>query len=252
MRAAPRVSVVTPAYNCQATLEAAVASVRAQTMPDWEMLIVDDGSTDGTAALARRLAAEDARIKPLLGAANAGPAAARNRGIEAAEGACVAFLDADDTWMPDKLERQLAALESAGADVCYCGYGFMDENGRACRPPYRVPPVIDYKGMLVRNVFSCTTVLIRRQALGARRFDGSFAHEDYALWLRLMRDGCTAVGIPEPLAMYRAGGRNQNKGHAVVNRWRVYRRGEGMAPPKAAWYLLRYALASLVKYGKKQ
>ena len=121
--------MVTPVWNAAATLAATIASVRAQTEPDWEMLIVDDGSTDGSRALAARLAARPAH--PAAGARpNRGPAAARNEGIRAARGRFIAFLDADDLWQPEKLEVQLGYMADTGAPLVFSAYRRIDAAGR--------------------------------------------------------------------------------------------------------------------------
>src|SRR5688572_9571182 len=105
----PRVSVITPAYNAARFLRDTIASVRSQTTSDWELIIVDDGSTDETVAIVERYALEDPRIR-LLRQANAGPSAARNHGMRAARGPFFAFLDSDDQWLPQFLEHQLAVF----------------------------------------------------------------------------------------------------------------------------------------------
>jgi len=125
----PSVSIVVATYNQAGFLTEAVASVRAQTFADWELLVVDDGSTDDTAAVAARFRDDD-RLRYLPGA-HAERAVARNRGVAAATGDLVAFLDADDLWRPEKLARQVAALAAApGAGACYTASRFVDRDGR--------------------------------------------------------------------------------------------------------------------------
>lgn len=110
----PEISVLMPAYNAERYIEAAIRSLEEQTVEKWELIVVDDCSTDGTAQLLRRLAAEDPRIRPIFSAENRGAAASRNLALEQCRGSYVALLDADDLWRPRKLERQLALAEKTG------------------------------------------------------------------------------------------------------------------------------------------
>ncbi len=156
--ARPAVSVVTPVRDAAATLAAAVASVRAQSFPDWEMLLVDDGSTDGSRALAERLAAREPRLRLLGGDGPRGAAAARNAAIRAARGRFLAVLDADDLWRPEKLEAQLAFVEKTGCPLVFSAYRRMDEAGRplgVVRPPQRVT----HATLLHGNSNGCQTAL---------------------------------------------------------------------------------------------
>lgn len=249
MSGGPRVSVVMPAYNCAGTIGAAVRSVQGQSFAGWELLVADDGSKDDTPARVAALAAEDGRVRLLPARENGGPAAARNRAIGAAAGEIVAFLDADDVWEPEKLEAQLALMEGTGCGLCYTAYGFIGLDGAPEGGVYQVPQTVDYEGLLRENVMGLSTVALRREALGDARFDARFAHEDYALWLGLLRGGVAARGINRPLVRYRRGGRSANKLKAARDRWAVYRQGEGLPPGKALYYLGCYAKAALRKYG---
>ena len=123
---APLVSVVMPAYNADKFIEAAVRSVQTQTFPDWELILVDDCSTDGTADRIRALAAEDGRLRPVFSAENHGTAESRNLAFSYCRGDYVALLDADDLWRPEKLARQLLLAKETGADILYCSYGMID------------------------------------------------------------------------------------------------------------------------------
>ena len=134
----PLVTVVTPVWNAAATLAEAVASVGAQTLPSWELILVDDASTDGSREIARRLAAEEPRIRLIERAENGGAAAARNDAIRAARGRLVAFLDADDRWHPEKLARQAAFMAARGHPLVYSAYRRIAADGRplgVVRPP---------------------------------------------------------------------------------------------------------------------
>ena len=135
----PLVTIVMPAYNAGATISAAVESVRAQTVSDWELVIVNDGSTDETASLCDTMAAEDPRIR-VLHKANAGVSAARNDGMDAAAGEWIAFLDADDLYEPEYLETLLTARSRSGADSAACGFSYLWPDGRLESAPAPMPP----------------------------------------------------------------------------------------------------------------
>ena len=246
----PAVSVVMPVYNAEKTLREAVSSVCAQTEQDWELLLVDDASTDGSASLAETLAGEDGRIRLLRNPRNLGVAETRNRGIAEARGEFVALLDSDDRWRPEKLRCQLALARESGADLLYCSYGLIDAEGKPCCADFLVPSVTDWEKMLVRSVISCSTAMIRRELLLQHPFQSIYAHEDYVLWLELLRDGCRAVGCPEVLADYRvsADSRSGNKLRSALGRWTVYRRYLHLPFFRSVSLLQRYAFAALHKY----
>lgn len=140
---APLVSVIMPAYNSERFIEQAVRSVRMQTMQRWEMIIVDDCSTDKTAEQIKRLAAEDPRIIPVYSESNHGAAESRNIALRQCRGEFVALLDADDVWHPQKLERELERARETDADLVYSSYAMIDEQGTRCFPilSWKSPPI---------------------------------------------------------------------------------------------------------------
>lgn len=249
----PLVSVIMPAYNTERYIEAAVRSVMAQTVTDWELLVLDDCSVDSTCAIAGRLAAEDPRIRLLRGGQNSGVAAVRNWGLTQCRGAYIAFLDSDDLWHPDKLERQLRLMESTGADLCYSAYAIINGAGERVGQPYLVPGRVDFEALLRENVIGCSTVVLRRQTAGNYRFCTDFYHEDYILWLQLLRDGRKAAGCVEILADWRyiPGSRSFNKLSSAKNRWRIYRKYLGLSIGKSIRCFAGYAAAGLKKYSSK-
>ncbi len=234
----PAVSVITPVWNAAATLEATVASLRAQTRGDWEMLLVDDGSTDGSSALAAALAAQEPRIRLLGGAVRRGPAAARNEGIRAARGRYVAFLDADDLWYPQKLARQIGYMEAAGAPFTFAAVRRIDEAGRPLGV-LNVPARVDHARLLKGNVIPCQTAVYDRQHYGAVEMPDLPRRQDYGLWLTLLARGGEAHGLPEVLADWRMrrGSLSANKLKAAGGTWRVYREVAGLGRGAAAWRL---------------
>ena len=234
----PRISVVTPVRDAEATLEAAVASVRAQTLGDWEMLLVDDGSRDGSAALAARLAAADDRLRLLGWAESRGPAAARNAGIRAARGRYVAFLDADDLWRPEKLAVQVGYMEATGAPFTFAAVRRIDQAGRPLGV-IAVPARVDHARLLRGNVIPCQTAAYDRLHYGAVEMPDLPRRQDYGLWLTLLARGGEAHGLPQVLADWRMrpGSLSSNKLVAAAATWRVYREVEGLGRMRSAYYL---------------
>lgn len=247
---APLVSVVMPAYNARHYIQDAICSLQEQTVKNWELLVVDDCSQDGTPQLLAQLAREDARIHPVYNEINRGAAASRNLALDRCTGEYIAFLDADDMWRPDKLARQLEKAEATGADIIYCSYAMVDASGRPCYPDFLVEETTDLDTMLGCNVFGCSTVLLRRDALADRRFRTGFYHEDYVLWLELLQAGCTAAGISDVLADYRIvdNSRSHDKAKSALHRWRIYRRYLNLPLGKSLSAFFRYAAGGLKKY----
>ncbi|MFL6334929.1 MAG: glycosyltransferase family 2 protein [Pyrinomonadaceae bacterium] len=206
------VSVIMPAYNSGRYLAESVRSVQAQTFGGWELVVVDDGSADDTGEVARRLAAADVRVR-YVRRPNGGQAAARNTGLGAARGALVAFLDADDLWLPEKLEAQLEVMERTGVDLVYTdGYFFSEEGAASEEERFHILPGEARGEELFRTLFTSNrigtlSVLVKREALDAvGLFDEDRTYqncEDYDLWLRLAKWGASFYGMEEKLMRYR-------------------------------------------------
>jgi len=244
----PLVSVVIPAYNSARTLEDCVRSVCAQTAADWEIVIVDDGSADGTAALSRGFGREDARIR-LISQGNAGTAAARARGVKESRGRWIAFLDADDRWLPEKLEAQLSLAGRTGAELLYTAAACIDPAGNETGRIFSAPPAIDFDRLLRGNAIVCSSVLIKRE--WAERFPMEHAelHEDYLCWLRVLRAGCLARGVTAPLTQYRISpsSKSGNKLRSAAMTWRTLRTA-GVPFARRCGCFLSYAAHGIRRY----
>ena len=245
----PLVSVIMPAYNAEKYIAEAIESVISQTYANWELFVLDDCSTDRTAEIAEGFAETDSRIRLLKNPQNMGVANTRNRGFDLARGEWIALLDSDDVWRSDKLEKQLALAKESGAEVIYCSYSMVDENGEHLSD-FIVPPKTTYDDMLKVSVLSCSTALMHRTVLSCHRFVTDYYHEDYVFWLELMRSGYSAAGCTEVLADYRIvkGSRSNDKLRAAKNRWLIYRKVEKMSFTKSANAFVSYALHGLGKY----
>lgn len=244
------VSVIMPAYNAAPYIEKAIRSVMAQTFPHWELLVIDDCSTDTTVSVVQTLMQEDARIQLIRCKCNQGVAAARNLGLDKCRGKYAALLDSDDIWHPEKLAKQLQLANEKHADIVYCSYQIMNENGCKICEDFLVPPQTDFQASLIQSVISCSTVVLSREIVDAYRFSTEFYHEDLALWLCLLKDGYRAYGVEDVLAGYRVmnGTRASNKFRTVLHRWKIYRQMLHFSLAKSSMLLFRYGLLGLKKY----
>ncbi len=245
---APTVSVITPAYNAAAFLPQHLACVQAQTWQDYEHIVVEDGSGDATADILRDAAAADPRIRAFF-QDNAGASVARNAALEQASGRFIAFLDADDLWLPHKLERQLAFMQRGGYAMTYHQYRTIDEHGDLLSTaPIWMPKHVDYRGYLRLNgTIGNLTVVIDRQQMGDFRMPEVGA-EDFALYLQLLKRH-PAYGLFEDLARHRvvAGSLSANKGDVIGAIWNIYRKQEGIGVLRSAAYMALYGARGVYK-----
>lgn len=249
----PLVSVIMPSYNAEAFLSAAIASVVGQTESRWELIIIDDCSTDRSFRIAQQWRSRDERITALRNEVNSGVARTRNRGIGMARGQYIAFLDSDDVWLPEKLERQIAKMREANAQICYCSYAIIGESGDPVRADYLVPTRARFRDILKENYMQCSAMVIRADIVKKIRFNPSYYHEDYVLGLDMLRAGYKAVGCREILLQWRylAHSRSFDKRKGAANRWRIYRSYLKLPFWQAAYCFTWYAAAGLRKYLRK-
>jgi glycosyltransferase involved in cell wall biosynthesis len=199
----PRVSVIVPTFNRAGLLRRSLDSIQMQSFPDWECLIVDDGSTDATPDLVASRAEADPRVRAIRIEHGGTPGRGRNAGIAGSRGEFVAFLDDDDEWKPGKLERQVSLFDAEpGAGLVFSRVErFGDEHGPW---PRVLPERPELRSLLASNFIACSTVIVRRSVIErAGLFDESLPlAQDFDLWLRILRRG-PIRGIPEVLARYR-------------------------------------------------
>lgn len=247
---APLASVIMPAYNAEAFIAEAISSVLAQSISDWELIVIDDCSSDKTYEIAMRLQQQDPRICVLRNDANSGVAKTRNRGIDLAKGKYVAFLDSDDIWLPEKLARQIDRIDSTGAELCYCSYAIIGSSGEKVRGDYLVRETARFEDILKENYIQCSAMLIRSDTVRKYMFNTEFFHEDYILGLDILKEGNTAAGCTEVLLKWRyiENSRSFNKKKSAVNRWRIYKEYLHLPLYKTGYLFVCYALAGLRKY----
>lgn len=250
----PVISVVIPAFKCEAYLPFALDSVLQQTLAVHEVLVIDDASPDGTGDLVRAYARRDARIQLLVNEHNLGVAASRNRGVASARGEWIAFLDADDIWAADKLACQMRLLMETQADLCYTGYRQISHEGAFIKVIH-VPDTVTYRQLLYGNVIGTSSVVIKKAWMDKHPMEREDLHEDYIAWLSILRAGAKAVGIDRPLWDYRLteSSKSRNKLKAARMTYGVYRH-MGIGRLAALRYFIPYAFKGVAKYapgGKK-
>ncbi|MGN0431382.1 MAG: glycosyltransferase family 2 protein [Lachnospiraceae bacterium] len=244
-----KVSIIVPVYNAEKYIEETVASVRAQTFKDWELLLVDDSSTDNTAQVLEEMLKKepDGRIR-ILSKENGGAARARNYGLAYATGRFVAFLDADDLWSSDKLEKQLAFMEEKQAAFSFTGYEFADENGRGTGKVVKVPETLVYKQALQNTTIFTSTVIFDTEKIKKENLEMPIIKsEDTALWFRVLRTGITAYGLNENLVRYRrvSGSLSSNKLEALRRIWNLYRKSEHLSVPYSIYNFVFWAIRAV-------
>jgi teichuronic acid biosynthesis glycosyltransferase TuaG len=241
-------SVIMPAYNAEKTITESVRSVLSQTFTDFELIITDDCSSDGTPDLCKGFAKEDRRVRMLRNAKNMGAAAARNLAINEARGEWIAFLDSDDLWLRDKLKLHLDFIEETGADISYTASAFIGAGGAKKDYILRAERKLTYGKLLCGNIMSCSSVMVRRSVMKNHPFKSGGIHEDYASWLSIVKETGAAYGLDEPLLIYRAS-RNSRSGRLIRSGMMSYRtyRAVGFGAVKAMFRTLRYIPHSLMK-----
>lgn len=252
------ISVVIPSYNSADTLFQAIDSVLCQTTKTpLEILVIDDNSTDETMEKMGRYGEND-RVRYIRNETNLGASASRNRGVKLAKGEYVAFLDADDYWAPEKLEKQERAMAKTGDVLCCTGREVIQEKTAETSRIFSVPEKITYRKLLRGNVIGCSSVLAKRSVLLEFPMEKDECHEDYLDWLRILKKYGTACGVNEPLLKYRLSttGKSGNKLHSAGMTYRVYRE-LGMGTMHSLCCFFCYAWNGVKKYygngaGKKR
>ncbi len=243
------VSIITPSHNTEKFIAGAMDSVIAQSYKDWEMIIVDDLSSDSSPGIIEAYAKKDPRIKLLKSEKRSGAAGARNRAIEAAKGRYIAFLDADDLWMPQKLEKQIAFMSRENLAFTYSSYQVIDENDELLTTFVTIPE-ISYESMLKTCSVGCLTAVYDIEKLGKMYMPILPTKEEYVLWLDIMKKIGRTKGITEPLASYRVGQTSvsSDKVNAATWQWKVYRDIEHLGLTKSLYYFVNYVYYGLKKY----
>lgn len=250
MKEIPLISIVMPAYNAQKTITDSVNSVLAQTYQNWELIIIDDCSSDDVYMIIQEFSKTDDRIIPMQNEKNMGVSETRNRGIFQAKGEWIAFLDSDDCWHPEKLEKQVQVIQQrSDVSLIFTGSSFLDSKGRKSKYLLKVPKTISYRELLKQNIISCSSVLIKKELMKNYPMKMDEMHEDYAVWLQILRDGYHVYGIDEPLLQYRLSekSKSSDKREAAMMTYKVYQY-IGLNRMQALYYFFFYTWRNLKKY----
>lgn len=251
------VSIIMPSYNCGNYVEETIRSVQAQTYQNWELIFMDDCSTDDTIRRVSAMRNKDGRIHLYQNVSNLGAAVSRNNALREAKGRWIAFLDSDDLWEPTKLEKQVRFMEENSSKFSYTCYSEMDETGRDTGVIISGPAKITKFGMFAFCWPGCLTVMYDAKDIGLIQIEDIKKNNDYAMWLKIC---CKAdcYLLPEVLAKYRRGRSGSVSSHGVITmiKWhyKLFRDAEKMSIVSSFWHTgvnLVYGFYKKLKYVKK-
>ncbi len=243
-----KVSIIIPVHNAEKFIGKTIESVLNQTYKNWEMLIFNDKSKDNSLKIIKKYSEKDERIKVVDSKENVGVVAARNKLIEIATGEFIAFLDADDYWKQNKLEKQIKFMRKNNALISCTEYTRVTEDEKEINDII-IKETITYEDMLKNNYLGCLTVIYNANKLGKRYFKERKKNEDYVLWLEIVKETKIIFGLKENLAFYRVlnNSRSSNKIKVAKDRWEVYRKIERLSLLKSIYYFLQYVIRALKK-----
>lgn len=243
-------SVVMPVYNACEFLSESINSVLGQTYTDFELIVVDDCSKDNSYDILCEYMSRDSRVKVFKNEENKGVSYTRNFAVSKAKGEYIALIDSDDIWDKNKLKKQLEHLKKhSDAAFCYTGSAFIYSDSKKSDFVFRVPKKVDYKTLLKQNVASCSSVVIKRDWLLKYPMAHDKMHEDFAVWLSVLKECSFAYGIDEPLLMYRVAdnSKSSNKLKAALMNYRTYKY-VGLNYFQRLYYMGWYIIAGLKKH----
>lgn len=224
------VSIVVPVFNSEKFIKETIKTVESQTYHNWELILVNDCSTDSSEQIIREYEEDDKRIKLINLETNSGAAIARNTGMENAKGKYIAFLDADDLWKKEKLEKQIKFMKENNYYFTFTGYEFADENGNNLEKIVNVPKKINYKQALKNTTIFTSTVIFNVDNLGKEIISMPNVRrgQDTATWWKVLKTGVIAYGLNESLSLYRRSNNtlSSNKIKALKRTWNLYRNVE--------------------------
>lgn len=235
------VSIITPSYNSEQFISDTIMSVINQTHKDWELIIVDDASTDNTCNIVLEFSKNDYRIKLIKQLKNLGTGVTRNTAIKATQGNYIAFLDSDDLWKPNKLETQLAYMKSKNTAICFSSYELINEYGKPLNKIIEALPKLTYQKQLKCNYIGNLTGIYNVDTLGKIYMPEIKKRQDWIMWLNaIKKSDSPAFGIKESLAYYRVrkDSISSNKLNLVTYNYNVYRKALGFSFLKSTRYLI--------------
>ena len=249
----PLVTIIMPVYNAAKYMRESIDSVCNQTYQNWELLLIDDGSKDESPEIIREYEKMDARIHPIWSEKNGGVATARNKGIEATKGEYIAFLDSDDLWKPEKLEKQIAYMKEHQAAFTYSAYDVIDEDGNYVKTITPYWDKVGYEKLLNTNIIACCTTAIKAEYVKDNPMP-QLKHEDYATWLNILKNHqIEAECIPGNWSVYRKvkGSVSSNKLRTIAWNWNIYRNNQKLGFFRSVKQILTFICMTGYKYIKR-
>ena len=244
------ISIVVPVYNAERFLDDTIKTVQDQTYDNWELILVNDCSKDNSVEVIKKHMKKDKRIKLFLQEKNGGAALARNRGVEEASGRYLCYLDADDKWANDKLEKQLKFMQEHECEFSFTSYQFADENAVPNGSIVHVPEKINYNQALKNTTIWTSTVMFDLTKLDKEDVKmPNVKSEDTACWWKILKKIDYAYGLDEILSFYRrtAGTLSSNKFEAIKRIWNLYRNVEHLNIFKSAYCFCGYAVRAVLR-----
>lgn len=245
------VSIITPSYNSEKFIEETIKSVIKQTYNNWEMIIVDDCSTDKTCEIVNKWMSKDNRIKLIRQERNSGAAASRNVALENSKGRFIAYLDADDIWLPSKLSKQIKFMTDINCGFSCCSYEVIDSKGNSKNKFIKMKNSVDYMGFLCNNLLQTVGIMADLKIINKEnlKMPNMRRRQDAATWLQVLKSGQKCYGMKEILAQYRRveGSLSSNKFKAASGVWYLYRKIEKLDLTTSIYCFSRYSLLAVWK-----
>lgn len=250
------VSILTPTYNTEKFIRATLESVQNQTYQNWEMILVDDGSTDQTVSIIEEFAQKDSRIKLFKLDKNSGNGFARNVALEKASGKYITYLDSDDLWRSDKLEKQIQFLKMNNQPFTFSYYDSIDEEGNNLSRRVESPNPLTYNELFFCNYVGNLTAIYDAEYFGKIKLESSEKRQDWRIWLTILKQIKTAKAVPESLAFYRIrkNSISSSKFKLIKHNFGVYRKFHGYNLVFSVLLMMRFLFTQLIikrKYIKK-
>ena len=245
------VSIITPVYNCEKLLPMTIESVLNQTYQNWEMLLIDDCSPDNSAEIIGEYSKKDKRIKYFKLDQNSGVAEARNKALKESKGRFIAYLDSDDLWTPEKLEKQVKFMLTNKYAFTNTDYEVIDEYGNSKGKIVHMLKKTDYHGFLQNNLLQTLGIMVDTKVIAKElcRMRKECEREDAATWLQILKAGYPCYGLNEVLGQYRRveGSRSSNKKKAICGMWDLYRKTEKLSLQYSCYCFIKYAIYAVWK-----
>lgn len=245
------VSIITPVYNCEKFIVDTLESVLDQTYSNWEMILVDDLSTDNSAKIIKKYVKKDKRFIYIKLKENSGAAIARNTALEKSKGRFIAYLDADDLWDKEKLEKQVKFMKDHNYAFTCTDYEKIDENGKSLNKTIKIPKKVNYNLFLRNTIIQTVGVMVDTKITGKEvlKMPNIRRRQDAATWCQLLKSGYDCYEVPEKLSYYRvvSNSLSSNKFKAIKMNWYWYRKIEKIPLWKACYCFIGYAFNAVKK-----